>query len=72
MKVIKVTRSGETVTTEYKCPCGKGKCVLTEERIPGYYDFYAHFTCEDCDKKYEIQWGRGVSPGKSPMLRERF
>jgi len=62
---------GETVETVYECPCGKGKTFLHDEKIPGFSDFHAYIECEECNERYELQWGRGVSPGCSPMVRER-
>ena len=63
---------GEIITSKYECPCGKGKVVLTQENIPGYYDFYTNFDCAECDKKYELLWGKGVLPGNSPMIRKKI
>ena len=63
---------GEIITSVYECPCGKGKIVLTEEKIPGNYDFYTNFDCIECNKKYEILWGKGVLPGHSPMIKRKY
>ncbi|MCL2540295.1 MAG: hypothetical protein FWE53_02545 [Firmicutes bacterium] len=62
---------GKIVETAYECPCGKGKVALTQEKIPGYYDWWAKIECADCDKKYELTWGKGVVPGQSPMIKEK-
>jgi hypothetical protein len=67
-----VTRPyGKIITTVYECPCGKGKVVLTEENIPGYYDFYTNFECAECREKFELLWGNGVYPGHSPMIKRK-
>jgi hypothetical protein len=63
---------GEIITTEYECPCGKGKVILTEEAIPGYYDFYTDFNCAECKEKFELLWGKGVIPGRSPMIKRKY
>ena len=62
---------GQTVHTTYKCPCGKGTVTLTQEQIPGWYDFWANINCKKCDAEYELQWGKGVYPGHSPMIEKR-
>ena len=77
LKVISQTKEpsggdyGEIITTQYECPCGKGKVVLKIENIPGYYDFYTNFDCAECNKKYELLWGKGVLPGHSPMIEKK-
>jgi hypothetical protein len=63
---------GRIITTKYKCPCGKGKVVLTQEAIPGYYDFFTNFDCAECKEKFELLWGNGVLPGHSPMIRQKI
>jgi hypothetical protein len=55
---------GETIETEYKCPCGKGIIIATFEDIPGYRESYASINCEDCKKLYRVtyNWARGDDP----------
>ena len=78
LKVINQTKKpsggnyGEIIITEYECPCGKGKIVLTDEKIPGYSDFYTNFDCVECNKNYELLWGKGVLPGRSTMIRKKI
>jgi hypothetical protein len=47
---------GEIITTEYECPCGKGKIVATFEDIPGYRESYASIECEECNKIYNVTY----------------
>ena len=63
---------GNIETKVYECPCGAGTVTLTIENIPGYYDWYARINCQDCDKIWDILWGKGVSPGHSPMLGKKY
>jgi len=78
LKIVSQTKSptdngyGSIDTSVYECPCGKGNVILTEENIPGYYDFYTSFNCSECKEKYELLWGMGVSPGHSPMIRKKL
>ena len=66
------TQFGEIIETVYQCPCMKGKIYLTIEDIPGYREWWACIKCSDCNLKYELQWGKGVLPGHSPMIKERY
>jgi hypothetical protein len=56
--------AGEMITTEYECPCGKGKIAATFEDIPGYRESYAHIECEECNKIYKVtyNWARSDEP----------
>ena len=63
---------GNIEYTEYECPCGEGIITLTHEKIPGYRDWWADIECEKCKQEYELQWGKGVFPGDSPMIRKRY
>lgn len=46
-----------TIHKEYACPCGNGKIV--EERVAGFYDWYAFMDCKICSKKFEVLQGFG-------------
>ena len=63
---------GEIIETVYECPCTKGKVYLAVENILGYHDWQASIDCSDCNIKYELLWGKGVLPGHSPMIEERY
>jgi hypothetical protein len=60
---------GEIITSEYECPCGKGKIVSTYEDIPGYRDRYAHIECVDCIKDYNLSFV-GVMLGDAPAVNK--
>ncbi|MCL2079210.1 MAG: hypothetical protein FWH17_05110 [Oscillospiraceae bacterium] len=55
---------GENISTEYECPCGKGKIVATFENMAGYRDSWVKIECEDCSKKYSVSynWARDEKP----------
>ena len=60
---------GEIITTQYECPCGKGKIVATFENLPGYRDSYVSIQCEECNKIYRAyyNWARE----KEPVLEKK-
>ena len=62
---------GNIEYSEYECPCGKGIVTLTYENFPGYRDWWAGIECEKCKEEYVLQWGKGVLPGASPMVRKK-
>jgi len=60
---------GETIKTEYECPCGKGKIIAWFENLPGYRDSDAYFDCEECRKVYKVSYNWAAD--KEPVLKPR-
>ncbi|WFF74037.1 hypothetical protein [Proteiniclasticum sp. QWL-01] len=44
---------GTIETTEYECPCGKGRVVDEDDKTPGYRESAILIYCDNCREKYE-------------------
>ncbi|UUM12473.1 hypothetical protein NQU17_02600 [Clostridiaceae bacterium HFYG-1003] len=44
---------GRIYTTEYECPCGKGRVVYEDDQTPGYKESAILIYCATCREKYE-------------------
>jgi hypothetical protein len=49
--------SGDVITNEYECPCGKGTVTYEKDDIPGFRDSSIGCDCKECNEKYEFSRG---------------
>lgn len=54
--------SGDVITEEYKCPCGKGIVTYEKDDIPGFRDKSISCDCGECNERYKF--GRGTAVEK--------
>lgn len=55
--------SGEIITEEYECPCGKGVVKYEKDDTPGFREKSVDCYCKDCDEKYDFS--RGIAKEKN-------
>ena len=70
LELIEETKSGWHTKAKYKCPCGEGMLLLDIDHYAARDTSY-RFDCKKCEDEYEILWGKGVIPGKSPMVQNK-
>lgn len=65
------SENGYLVRSKYACPCGKGYIDEEQDYTPGFRDGTTFLFCEECEKKYYIEFGDSETHCKLLPISER-